>query len=246
MKNAGGCRCSQRREPEAAHDSDVWPSVLWQARRARTWSDLDLKSEDEDSRYTKSLARQLVIVLAVSLVSAAYGDLPVAGVEVMVQKNNGSKYVKRAVTDAHGKFAIEGMTAGKYNIAFQPPKGTGKALPHKAVVGSAYSITMTGATKPFAQNGIKSETFAKGIFTTLELRGGAEIRGQVTAGKATTMVWIDKEIGSNIPGHWADANSAEAKAAGHSNTVHMSRDAVNRALGEHAGFHQEGWKGGGN
>ncbi|HMJ06694.1 MAG TPA: carboxypeptidase-like regulatory domain-containing protein [Chthoniobacterales bacterium] len=193
----------------------------------------------------KTLARQLVVVLTISLVSAAYGGLPVAGVEVMVQPNEGSNYVPRAVTNAQGKFAIEGLAPGKYNVAFQPAKGNGKPAPHRAVVGDAYSITITGAAKPFAQTNIASKKFAKGIYTTLEVRAGAKIRGQVTADKASTMVWIDKELGSHIPGHWADANSAEAKAAGHSNTVHISREGVNQAIGDHVGFHQEGWKVGG-
>ncbi|MDP9003200.1 MAG: hypothetical protein M3N12_00230, partial [Verrucomicrobiota bacterium] len=43
--------------------------------------------------------------------------------------------------------------------------------------------------------------------------------GQVAAEAATSvkgnkkMVWIPKMLGSNIPAHWADADSAEAKAA---------------------------------
>jgi hypothetical protein len=40
------------------------------------------------------------------------------------------------------------------------------------------------------------------------------------------MVWIEKEPGSNLPGRWAEEDSAEAKAARHHNSSAMSIEAV--------------------
>jgi hypothetical protein len=54
-------------------------------------------------------------------------------------------------------------------------------------------------------------------------------RGQVLAGEVKKMVWIPKEPGSNIPGHWAEAGSKEA--ASHNSQVLNAdemRDVMNR------------------
>ena len=56
-----------------------------------------------------------------------------------------------------------------------------------------------------------------------------KVRGQVLAGEVKRMVWIPKEPGSNIPGHWAEADSAEAKAK-RSDTQVLSREELMNAM----------------
>ena len=55
---------------------------------------------------------------------------------------------------------------------------------------------------------------------------GARIRGQVASGALKNMVWISPEPGSNLPGHWVEEGSPEAKAARHYNAHAVSREAV--------------------
>jgi hypothetical protein len=60
-----------------------------------------------------------------------------------------------------------------------------------------------------------------GVEVDVDLGPGARIRGQVAAGALKNMVGIPKERGSNIPGHWVEEGSAEAKAV-HHNAALMS------------------------
>jgi hypothetical protein len=54
----------------------------------------------------------------------------------------------------------------------------------------------------------------------IDVSDGLNIAGQITSGlnsmvdkNGKRLVWIPKKLGSNLPGHWAAADSAEAKEA---------------------------------
>ena len=55
----------------------------------------------------------------------------------------------------------------------------------------------------------------------IDVGSGLNISGQVASEDKTVplgkngkpMVWIEKKVGSNLPAHWADSDSAEAKEA---------------------------------
>jgi hypothetical protein len=55
------------------------------------------------------------------------------------------------------------------------------------------------------------------------------------------MVWIPKEPGSNIPGRWVAADSAEAKAAFRSNSHGMSGEGLRKWIDKGGDMHQEGF-----
>lgn len=74
--------------------------------------------------------------------------------------------------------------------------------------------------------GLTSNDLLAGYDIDVALGPGARIRGQVAAGALKKMVWIAKEIGSNVPGHWAAEDSAEATAAPHHHAEQVSVESV--------------------
>jgi len=68
---------------------------------------------------------------------------------------------------------------------------------------------------------VEGDKFAAGgVAVRIEVGGSLSISGQVVDAATVkvdkngkTMVWIPKKLGSNLPAHWAPADSAEAKEA---------------------------------
>ncbi|MFZ1218743.1 MAG: carboxypeptidase regulatory-like domain-containing protein, partial [Chthoniobacterales bacterium] len=171
-------------------------------------------------------------------VPAVYGQAPkgVAGVGVVVKQ----KPAKRAVTDARGNFALEGLPAGSYTLTIRPQSAQDvkMASTAKAIVASSYSIKVEGTKRPVTQT-LTSDKLLAGVEIPVEVSAGAKVRGQVLAGGLKKMVWIAPELGSHMPGHWVDANSKEASAH---NTVRISNDDM-RELQLPRDPHQEGFPG---
>ncbi|HVF70423.1 MAG TPA: carboxypeptidase-like regulatory domain-containing protein [Chthoniobacterales bacterium] len=155
----------------------------------------------------------VAFLFAAFAVSSSFGGAQargVAGVDVVVKQNPS----KRAVTDAGGNFAFDGLAPGAYVVSFRAPKSRGdtkSANTDKVTVATSYSIKIDGTKRPITQSGLTSDKLLGGVDVRVELGAGARIRGQVLAGGSKKMVWIPKELGSNIPGHWVEANSLEAK-----------------------------------
>ena len=123
-----------------------------------------------------------------------------------------------------GNFSLEGLPAGSYTrVLPQNAKDTKTASTTKALVATSYSIKVEGTKRPITQSGLTSDKLLGGVDIRVEVGAGAKVRGQVLAGGLQKMVWIPKEPGSNIPGHWAAADSAEAKAK-RSDTQTLSRE----------------------
>ncbi len=185
----------------------------------------------------------VALALMAVAVDSAFGGQPqtvgVAGVEVIVKQ----KPTARAVTDARGTFALGGLPAGSYTIAFKARKANDVQQPTtKATVATSYGIKIEGTKRSVIQTGLTSDKLIAGLELKVDIAGGSQVRGQVTAGAVKNMVWVPKEPGSNIPGHWVDANSPEAKAAFHSQSFGMSGAGLQRWRDNNADEHQEGFQ----
>lgn len=172
----------------------------------------------------KSMTKVSVVFLfAAFTASASYGGEQargVAGVDVVVKQNPS----KRAVTDARGNFAFDALAPGSYLLSFRARKAqdTKSITTDKVAVATSYSIKIDGTKRSVNQSGLTNDKLLAGVDIRVDVGAGAKIRGQVSAGASKKMVWIPKEIGSNVPGHWAEAESLEAKRF--SSMVHSPQD----------------------
>jgi hypothetical protein len=161
-------------------------------------------------RMTYGLAFLLVALAA----PVIYGDQPgrgVRGVDVIVKQQPSD----HAVTDARGNFALEALAAGTYTLTFRARKADDmhRSTPDKVIVATLYSIKIDGTKRAVNKTGLTTNDLLAGVDIDVNLGPGARIRGQVAAAAQKKMVWIPKEPGSNLPGHWVAEDSAEAKAA---------------------------------
>lgn len=179
----------------------------------------------------KNMTRSILFLLVACATSVSYGGQPprgVAGVDVIVKQNPS----KRAVTDARGSFALDGLAPGSYTLSFRARKAanTKTTTTDKVTVATSYSIKIDGAKRSVTQSSLTGDKLLAGVDLKIEVGSGAKIRGQVAAGALKKMVWIPKEPGSHIPGYWAEEGTV---AASRSNTQIMGqdemRDAMNRA-----------------
>ena len=177
----------------------------------------------------KNMTRSILLAWTVFAACAIYGGQSpgVAGVDVVVKQNPG----KHSVTDARGNFAFDALPPGSYTLAFRARKSndTPATTTSKVTVASTYSIKIEGTKRAVNQSGLTSDKLVAGVNVAVEVGPGAKVRGQVLAGEVKKMVWIPKEPGSHIPGHWAEAGSKEA-AAHNSQVLNAdeTRDAMNR------------------
>jgi hypothetical protein len=178
----------------------------------------------------KSIALGIVFLFAAFGNSALYGGNQargVAGVDVIVKQNPS----KRAVTDARGTFAFDGLAPGSYTLTFRSRKASDvkTASTEKVIVATSYSIKVEGTKRSVNQTSLTSDKLMAGVSIPVEVGAGAKVRGQVAAGALQKMVWIPKEPGSHIPGHWAAADSAEAKAK-RNDTQILSREDMQNVM----------------
>jgi len=162
----------------------------------------------------KNMTRGIVFLLVALATPVIYGDPPapgVAGVDVVVKQSPG----KHAVTDARGNFAFEGLAPGSYTLVFRAQKAD--QLPEitksEVIVAVTYSIKIEGTKRSVNQSGLTSNKLIAGVDIAVELGSGAKIRGQVLPGKLKKMVWISPQVGSQMPGHWVEADSNAAAGA---------------------------------
>jgi hypothetical protein len=184
----------------------------------------------------------MAAAFASSTLSGAEAPRGVAGVDVIVKQNPS----KRATTNTSGHFAFDGLPAGSYTLTFKAKKApdTRTQSSDKVTVATSYSINIEGA-KRVVKSGLTSNDLLGGF----ELRvdgAGSKIRGKVAADALKKMVWIPKEPGSNIPGRWVVADSAEAKAAFRSNSHGMSGDGLRKWMESAGDMHQENFPLGGS
>jgi hypothetical protein len=154
-----------------------------------------------------SLATSLTLVLA----SMAYGAVP--SMNVTVSDGSGKSAYKGA-TDGKGAFATGKLQPGGYVVQFNS-----KSAPK----GGKYAFVISAGKKKVSANAIDAEKLAAGgVAMKIDVGAGMNITGQVAAEDKNSaplgrngkpMVWIPKQLGSNIAAHWAESDSAEAKQA---------------------------------
>jgi hypothetical protein len=172
----------------------------------------------------------VVFLIAAFAASASYGGEQargVAGVDVIVKQDPS----KRALTDARGNFAFDGLAPGSYSLTFRARKAQDVKTTSttRVTVASSYSIKIDGTKRSVNQSSLTSDKLLAGVNIPVEVAAGAKIRGQVSAGALKKMVWIPAEPGSHIPGHWAAADSAEAKAR-RNDTQTLSREDLQEVM----------------
>jgi hypothetical protein len=154
----------------------------------------------------------LRIVICLSLMgSLAYGAMP--SVNVTVADSSG-KTTTKGVTNASGTFATGALKPGAYVVQFNSAS---------APSSIRYAFIVSAGKKSMTANGIPADKLAKGgVAMKIDVAAGLNITAQVTAEDKTSapigkngklMVWIPKQIGSNIAAHWAESDSPEAKQA---------------------------------
>jgi hypothetical protein len=171
---------------------------------------------------------KITILSAISLVfalaSMANGGVPPISVTV---SDPSGKAAYKGSTDAKGAFGTSKLQKGNYTVQF-----TSKS---SDVKGKSYALFVSAGKKKVTAESVAGEKFsAGGVAMKIDVSEGLNITGQVTSGLQTKvdkngkkMVWIPQKTGSNLPGHWAAEDSAEAKEALTSGT--MSRgDLQNR------------------
>jgi hypothetical protein len=171
----------------------------------------------------KKMLSTTLLSLLLIVASVAYGAVPPMNVTV---SDTGGKVAFEGSTNANGTFATGNLKSGNYVVQFNSKSA--------AVKGSQYGLVISAGTKKVSASAVSGEKFAAGgVAMKVDVGAGLNITGQVTSAAAgpmkngKAMVWINKQLGSNIPGHWVDADSAEAKQARTAGSI-STQDLQNR------------------
>lgn len=147
-----------------------------------------------------------MVVAAGSLACAAVPEM-----RVTVSDASGHAAYKGA-TDSKGTFVTGSLKPGNYVVQFNAKRND--------VGGNNYALIVSAGRKKVVADAVAGEKFAGGgVAMRIEVAGGGNIVGQVASDLRTMtkdgrlLVWIPRQIDSNLPGHWAEADSAEAKFA---------------------------------
>jgi len=161
----------------------------------------------------KSLLPRLIVIALTMGLSAPLAGGAVPLLKIVVADSSG-KLAYKGTTDASGLFATAKLPPGNYAI---------QITANNAPPDSRYTMVVSAGTKKVAANAIAAEKLAgRGVALKIDVAAGLNITGQVVVldknnspigrnGKA--MVWITRRTGSNLPPHWAESDSAEAKEA---------------------------------
>ena len=161
--------------------------------------------------HVKAIPCGIGLFLFFSVTTLSFGD--VAKINIEVAELSSRATVFKGATDPRGIFATPRLDPGTYAVVF-----TSKSAPK----GSHYTLVLVAGTKKMAANVITAEKLAAGgVAMKIEVSAGRSILGQVAEEDKSTrigkngklMVWIPKQISSNLPAHWAESDSAEARLA---------------------------------
>ena len=157
----------------------------------------------------KKIIRGTFLGLVFAGASIAFGSVP--PMDVTVSDSTGKAAYKGA-TAANGTFSTGTLKPGGYVVQFNARS--------RDVKGKNYALVVSAGTKKVVADSVDGEKFAAGgVAMRISVGSGLSISGQVSSDFKTMMkdgkkmVWIPQQIGSNLPAHWAAADSAEAKQA---------------------------------
>jgi hypothetical protein len=169
----------------------------------------------------KNMIRNTFLSLLLMAVSLAYGAVPAVNVIV---SDAGGKAAYKGATNTTGAFATAKLEPGNYTVQFNSNNAELK--------GKQYALVVSAGKKKVSAN-VAGEKFARGgVAMKVDVGAGLNITGQIAAETGPVskggkkMVWIPPVLGSNMPGHWVDEDSAEAKTS-KTRTI-MSRDSIQR------------------
>jgi hypothetical protein len=128
------------------------------------------------------------------------------------------------VSDASGKAAYKGSTGttGMFTTGTLKPGAYVVQFNAKSadVKGSNYALVVSAGTKKVVANAVEGEKFAAGgVAVRISVESGSSITGRVASDLQTMLkdgkklVWIPQQLGSQLPGRWVLADSAEARQA---------------------------------
>ena len=157
----------------------------------------------------KNLSRSLFLVVGLSAATIAFGAVPPINVTV---SDAGGKAAFKGSTDKSGAFTTASLKPGNYVVQFRSSDA--------ALKGKRYSLVVAAGVKKVSASAIAGEKFAAGgVAMKVDVTNVLKITGQVASEDGPVsksgkkMVWIPKQLGSNMPGHWVEEGSAEAVAA---------------------------------
>jgi len=157
----------------------------------------------------KSIIRSTALALLFAAVSFAHGGVPPVSVTVA---DAGGKAAFKGTTNATGAFATANLKPGNYVVQFVSNSAATK--------GKHYAIVVSAGKKKVSASAVPGEKLAGGgVAMKVDVGPGLNITGQVATEadgavkNGKKMVWIAAKVGSNIPGHWVEEDSPEAKEA---------------------------------
>ena len=158
----------------------------------------------------KTILRSLFICAFAAVTSIASAAVPPINVTVL---NSSGKTLFKGATDGNGTFATGKLQPGEYVVQFNS-----KSAPKT----TRYALIASAGKEKVVANGIAGDKLIAGVAVTIQVGPGLNLTGQVTGEDKNSapigrngklMVWIPKQIGSNLAAHWAESDSAEAKGA---------------------------------
>lgn len=157
----------------------------------------------------KKTIPSLVLSLLLAAAAIASGGIPPVNVIV---SDKGGKAAFKGATNTSGAFATSKLQPGNYVVQFNSSSAELK--------GKQYAIVVSAGSKKVSANVAGDKFAGGGVAMKVDVGAGLNITGQVAAQSGPMskdskkkMVWIPKQLGSNVPGHWVEADSAEAIAA---------------------------------
>jgi len=78
-----------------------------------------------------------------------------------------------------------------------------------------FAIQIDGIKAKGRQGGILAKYLLGGMGVDVETVAGTPVKGQVTTGSLAPtkrMVWLPREVGSGLPGHWVEEGSSRSVA----------------------------------
>lgn len=153
----------------------------------------------------KTAARALFVVVLLFVGSAVYAASP--SVSVTVKQRPSGRFVKQVTTDTSGNFFLGTLPAGAYVLEFRSPKPTDAR-------NKQFSLSVAGTITTGTQS-VAGNSLVTGVALNVDVGPDANVIGQVTTGPTAAvrrrMIWIPAMLGSNMPGHWVEEDSAEAQ-----------------------------------
>jgi hypothetical protein len=167
-----------------------------------------------------SMRSTLSLLLASAAVAFGSATPPI---DVTVSSPNG-KVAYKGKTNSAGTFATGKLEPGQYVVQFNSKTAVGAK-------NTKYAVVVSAGKRKVSADSVAGEKFgAGGVAMKVDVGAGLNITGQVApidADQKPGMVWIPPQTGSNMPGRWVPADSAEAADA-RTKTKRMSKQDIER------------------